>query len=324
MTEPGAQLEGPPDRGAGAAPSTRVRSAAARGRAQVLAATFFWGTSATLARFVFRDRHVSPLAAVELRLVFASVLLGLWLATAPRAERIARRDWGYFLVLGLIGLAAVQGSYYYSISVLGVGLAILIQYLAPSLLVMWDMMRGVRVGPGTILAVIGALAGTALLLGDLDRTRIHATPIQWAVSFSAAFSFAFYIAWSKRGLARYEPRTVLFATFCIAAVFWAIITPPWRIVAAHFSAEVWIYFVLLGIFSTLVPFLLFNSGLRHLSATEAGILSTFEPVVAVISAAVFLGEGLRPLQCLGAFLVLLAAVLSSQAATADSSQRRPE
>src|SRR5438093_13718665 len=97
----------------------------------VLGAAFFWGTSATLARLVFRDRHVPPLTVVELRLVLAAIILGSWLAWRhPEQLHVARKDWAYFGILSVFGLAAVQGSYYYSISVLGVGLAILIQYLA--------------------------------------------------------------------------------------------------------------------------------------------------------------------------------------------------
>jgi inner membrane transporter RhtA len=90
-----------------------------------------------------------------------------------------------------------------------------------------------------------------------------------------------------------------------------VVTPPWRIAAAGYGADLWLMFAALGVFSTLVPFFLFNTGLHRLSAAEAGIIASLEPVVAVISAAVFLGEGLRALQWLGALLVLLAASLAS-------------
>src|SRR5687767_11983599 len=104
----------------------------------VFAAALLWGTSATLARFVFRDHQVPALTVVELRLAIASILLWPWLALRrPAALRIARADWPYFLILGLFGVAAVQGTYYYSISRLGVGLSILIQYLAPALIVLY-------------------------------------------------------------------------------------------------------------------------------------------------------------------------------------------
>jgi drug/metabolite transporter (DMT)-like permease len=285
----------------------------AAGRWLVFLATCFWGTTATLARSVFRDHGVPPFTVVELRLVFAAVLLLAWLATRQRsALRVARADLGYFVILGLFGVAAVQGSYYYSIARLGVGLAILLQYVAPSLIVLWDLARGRRPAPAMIAAVCLALAGTALLVNGVDPRTLRASPFDWAIGMSSALIFAFYVVFSKRGLARYAPETVLFYTFSIAAVFWAIVTPPWRIIAAGYPAGLWLRFALLGIFSTLVPFRCFYAGLKRLPATEAAVISTSEPVVAIAAAAIFLGESLRPLQLAGAAMVIGAAVLASR------------
>lgn len=280
------------------------------GRWLVAGAAFFWGTSATLARMMFRDLKVPALTVVELRLLIACLVLGPWLAlTRPAALRIRREDIAYILILGLIGVATVQGSYYYSISVLGVGLSILLQYAAPSLLVIYELARGHRVHATTLIAVAGALIGTALLVGQAIGT-VHARPWQWAVALSSAGWFAFYIVYSKRGLARYAPETVLFYTFLIAGLTWAIVTPPIQILRAGYDAHVWWLFVAMGVFSTLVPFRLFYAGLRKMPATEAGIVATLEPVIASTSAALLLNEGLRPLQWLGAALVLTAAVLA--------------
>src|SRR5689334_14204335 len=97
------------------------RKSAATGRWLVFAATVFWASTATLARFVFRDRGVPPLTVVELRLTIAAACLFAWMLVARRGSlRIQARDIGYFVVLGLFGVAAVQGSYYFSISKLGV------------------------------------------------------------------------------------------------------------------------------------------------------------------------------------------------------------
>ncbi len=298
------------------APNGRPRSTshahAARGRWLVFAATFFWGTSATLARFMFRDRHVPPFTAVELRLAISILLLGPWLLwRRPASLRIRRADWGYVLVLGLFGVTAIQCSYYYSVAVLGVGLAILIQYLAPTLIVLYDALRGVRVGAPTVAALAGALAGTALLVGHVSPVAAGARPIQWAISFSSAFFFAFYVVFSKRALERYAPLTVLLYTFSIAFTVLAFVTPPWKILAAGYDRDTWLLFLLLGVFSALVPFALFYTGLRHLAPAQAGILATLEPVVAVASSALLLGEGLTGLQWLGAALVLVAATLAS-------------
>lgn len=290
----------------------------AGGRWLVIAAACFWGTSATLARFVFRDHHVPVLTVVELRLGLSALLLGAWLVwKRPEALRIERRDWAYFVALAVFGLAAVQGSYYYSISVIGVGLGILIQYLAPSLLVAVGMVRGTRVSKGTLAAVATALAGTALLVGGIDPAAYRATPLQWAISFSTAPAFAIFIGYSKRGLRRYAPETVLFYTLCFATLAWAIVTPPWRIAGAGYSAELWGLFIALALTSTLIPFMCFNAGLKRMSAIEVGVLSTVEPVVAVATAALFLGETLLPLQNLGAVLVLCASILAARESTPD-------
>jgi drug/metabolite transporter (DMT)-like permease len=291
----------------------------------VFAAATLWGTSATLARYVFRDHHVPALTVVELRLLIACLLLLPWLLwRQPQALRVVPTDWRYFMTLGLFGVAAVQGTYYYSISRLGVGLSILIQYLAPALIVLYEMVRGRAPSSRTWLAVIAAVLGTGLLVGGVDRSALHARPLDWACGFGSAFAFAFYIVFSKRGLGRYHPATVLFYTFAIAGIFWSIVTPPWKILAAHYDAELWLLFLAIGICSTLLPFALFYGGLRRLRAEETGILATLEPVIAVVSAALFLGEGLGWIQMSGAFLVLCATLLASLQApqeTALSAER---
>jgi drug/metabolite transporter (DMT)-like permease len=280
----------------------------------VFLATLCWGTTATLARSVFRDGGVPAQTVVELRLVIAVSLLVAWLLMRDRAAlRIRRTDAAAFLVLGLFGVAAVQGTYYYSIAKLGVGLAILLQYVAPSLIVLWEISRGQKPSPAMVTAVLLALAGTALLVSGVDRSHVHASTLDWAVGASSSVIFAFYVLASKRLVSRYQPETVLVYTFAIAAIFWACITPPWRIVAAHYPASMWVRFATLGVFSTLVPFRCFYAGLRRLPAAEAGVIATAEPVVAILSAFAFLGEGLRPGQMLGAAGVIVAAVLASRA-----------
>ena len=68
---------------------------------------------------------------------------------------------------------------------------------------------------------------------------------------------------------------------------------------------------MLAIISALAPFSCFYAGLRRLSAAEAGIFATLEPVIAVLTAWIALGEGLSAMQWVGAMLVLVAALLAT-------------
>jgi len=284
----------------------------------VFGANLLWGLTATLARHLFRDQDISVFTVVELRLLLSALMLGGVLAIhRPSALVIDRKDWGYFLSLGLLGLAAVQGSYYYAISVLGVGLGILIQYIAPSLIVLYEWMRGTKPSTRTVVALLAATAGIALLVGDKHPLAANARGFDWVVAFSTAFFFAYFILRSKRGLQRYRPETVLFYSSLIAGVAWAVVEPPWKIVAAGHDASVWGLFFVLAVFSTLVPFWLFFAGLERMPASRVGIIATLEPVVAVMSSAFFLGEGLKPLQTVGAGMVLTASVLARNPAPTE-------
>ncbi|MFI5371781.1 MAG: EamA family transporter [Candidatus Eisenbacteria bacterium] len=292
--------------------TTHGRAHAAQGRWLVFGAAALWGTSATLARFVFHERQVSPFVVVELRLTFAVAVLGPLLYFARRdALRVRREDWGYIVTLALCGVATVQGSYYYTISRLGVGLAILLQYLAPAIIVAWGVLRGRPASIRTVASVAAAVAGTALLVRGIHPAAAGSRPLDWAVGFASAFFFAFYVVFSKRGLGRYRPETVLFWTFAIAGLFWACVTPPWRILAAHYDPSLWLMFFTLGMFSTLVPFTLFYRGLDRMPAAEASVVATLEPVVALLSAWLFLGEALTLRQWFGAALVLAASLLAT-------------
>src|SRR5215468_1333389 len=104
----------------------------AAGYAYVAGATLFWGTSACLARFLFKQ-GVPALVVVEVRLAVASLALGVWMLLFRRGDLAVPRGAWRWLFLVVLGVATVQASYYTTVSLVGVGLAILLQYLAPAL-----------------------------------------------------------------------------------------------------------------------------------------------------------------------------------------------
>ncbi|MDF7041568.1 DMT family transporter, partial [Escherichia coli] len=56
--------------------------------------------------------------------------------------------------------------------------------------------------------------------------------------------------------------------------------------------------------STVVAILTFFAGLQKLGAAQASMLSTLEPVVTVLFAALLLGESIAPMQMAGGALIL--------------------
>jgi drug/metabolite transporter (DMT)-like permease len=273
-----------------------------------------WGTSATLARWTMKH-DVPPLVVVELRLAISVVLLALGFALfRPRLFRIGRADAVPLVVLGTCGIAAVQGTYYTNVNLVGVGLAILLQYLAPTLVVAWEaLVEHRRPRPIELASLVAATAGVALLVLADDAALARANPLGVAIGLASAVFFAFYIVYAKRLVARLSPWTVLFYGFLVAALFWMVAEPPWRIAGAHYSGELWGLFLAIALGSALVPFALFYAGLARMAASRAGIVALLEPIVAIGSSALFLHEGLSVSQSLGAVLILLGVGLAARA-----------
>ena len=73
----------------------------------------------------------------------------------------------------------------------------------------------------------------------------------------------------------------------------------------------WIAIFAIALVSTVLPIVTFFAGLSRIGPTRASTISTFEPVVTVILAALILGESINALQLLGGFLILAAAVICS-------------
>jgi drug/metabolite transporter (DMT)-like permease len=125
----------------------------------------------------------------------------------------------------------------------------------------------------------------------------------------ASFSFAFYNVGGHGILARHDRWRVLVWTLTSAAVFWLIVNPPWKVVAAHYAPAQWGFLFVFSMISVLGSFSLYFLGLQHLEPTRAIIASCLEPVFSILLAAALLGEGVRRIQTLGIVLVLSAIVI---------------
>ncbi|MFL5677044.1 MAG: EamA family transporter, partial [Chloroflexota bacterium] len=76
--------------------------------------------------------------------------------------------------------------------------------------------------------------------------------------------------------------------------------------------------VFTGLFAAAIPSIMFLTGIRLIGGTRAGILMLFEPVVGVVLAALLLDERLAPIQVVGGFAILAAALVLQRSAVGAS------
>ena len=293
----------------------------ARGYFYIGIAAFWWGIAATLGRAAFTGRllpkgealpPIDPLILSQSRVAFSFLVLlvALLISRGWRRIQLPVADVGRMLVLGVLGVAASNYFYYLAIQRTNVGTAIILQYTAPVWVLLYTVARGQqRATAQRISAVVLALAGIALVLGILSGKGLRLDAIGVGAALLAAFSFAFYNLAGHSVLARHDRWTVLLYAVFSAFLFWTVVNPPWRIVAAHYSSAQWLFLLVFSLVSVMAPFSFYFAGLQHLEPTRAIIVSCLEPVFSILIAAIVLGELMRPMQALGIVLVLVATVV---------------
>ncbi len=274
-------------------------------------AAVLWGFSGVVTSYLLRHRQMRPDELLVFRTGFASLILLAWLAmTAKHLIRIRRTDLPYFALLGAIGLVANQGFYYLALTMVSVGYALMLQYLAPVFLMIYGVASKTEaMSWGKAVAAILALGGCALMMlgqpGGLGKVSWVGT----VCALGSGVGFAFYTAFGKHGLRRYDSRTMMTYAFLSAALMWLIIRPPWKIAWSSYDLSTWAFFLYLGAIATVLPFALYLASLKYLEASRTSLTSILEPVFAAVVAWVWLGQALWPLQIAGGVAVLVGVVM---------------
>jgi drug/metabolite transporter (DMT)-like permease len=307
-----------------------------KGYALATLAALCWATGGLTAKWLFTPLTsataawpfpplgiaIDPLDLSAARALAAAVLIMAYLAIADRgALRVKPRDLPFLAVFGVFGLAAVHFTYFKTLSLTGVATAILLEYLAPILVLSFSVVF-LRERPSWRLpvAVLLSVAGCALVAGVMGGgVRISAAGLAWGLT--SAFFFALYTLLGKYAAGRYGPWTLLAYGLVAATLFWFAYLGPVRILGVFTDARAAWAVLFVAIVSTVIPGA-FLVGLHHIQATEASITSTLEPAVAGIGAYFAFGETLSPLQLFGGALVL-GAILLVQLQSAPPEQLPP-
>ena len=248
---------------------------------------------------------------VQLRGTLSCAALLLWLLLRnPGLLMVKRRDIPFFMVLGILGMAAVQFTYLYSISKIHVSLAILLEYLAPSFIAVYTVVvLRERLSRATLLAVLGTTVGCYLAVGAYSMNLLAMNGPGIAVGVCSGVAFAWYAVQSERGMRRYPPWTVLFQSILYAALFWNLVLPPFQAFRHPYSLVEWAGIGYIAVFGTVVPYGLYTTGISLIRSSRAVVTATLEPIVAGIISWFAFGESLEPVQMAGGALVVVSVVL---------------
>jgi drug/metabolite transporter (DMT)-like permease len=211
------------------------------GLAFAVASALSFGMSGPLGKALMHAGW-TPTAAVTARLVGGALVLAIvatvvhrnWLREAFTYRRTV-------LFYGVIPIAGAQLCYYNAVAHMSVGVALLLEYLSPVLVVGW-LWATTRHRPGnlTLAGVAMAIGGIMLVLNVFAGSHVDVVGVFWALAWLvpaialAVVPTALAYTLGIMGIARLRPRfaSLVGLTEVMAAVLWA-----WLLVGEAITAS---------------------------------------------------------------------------------------
>src|SRR3954469_19045892 len=256
---------------------------------------------------------VDPLTLTTTRVTGTFLLLLVVAAVFRRdALRPPRGRLGLLLVVhGLVGVAALQWTYFVAIDRLPVGMALLLEYQAPILVALWArFLQHEQVRPrlwmGLALAWGGLAAATGIWRGlSLDLVGILG-------GAGAAVCFAAYFLIGEHGVARLDPMRVILWSFLCATIGLNAVHPVSALplsllddrvtllgrLAGH-TAPLWAVLAWIVVVGTVLPFGVELMALGHLRATTVTMVAMLEPIGVSALGWVWFAESLDAVAVIG-------------------------
>ncbi len=287
-----------------------------------------FGMSGPLAKALM-EAGWSPTAAVAARLAGGAVVMALFAtAVKPGWVREALQHRRTVLVYGLIPIAGAQLCYYNAVAHLSVGVALLLEYTSPILVVgwLWVMTRR-RPSHLTLVGVAIAISGMMLVLNVFKGAHINLAGVGWGLA--AAVCAACYFLMSDRVSADgtgLSPITLAAGGLVVAASTIALLgmsglmpltfTANDTVIAGWTTS--WVVPVIgMGVIATAIAYSLGIAGISRLRPRFASLIGLSEVMFAVLAAWILVGQAVTATQAIGGLVVLLGLVLARQGDRTD-------
>jgi drug/metabolite transporter (DMT)-like permease len=279
--------------------------------AVIAAATF--GSSGALVKPLL-EAGWSPAAAVTVRALVGGVVLAPVAIVALRGRWAALwRSRNRVLAMGLIGVAGTQLLYFAAIQRIPVGTGVLIEYMAPLLLVAVAWARTRRVPKAVVLiGSVVALVGLVLVVSPGGSAGVDALGLTFALAAMVGCAIYYVVAAQPNdGL----PPVALAATgLVVGGIALGLVgltgLVPFTATFGEVdmfggSAPWWLPLLIVGIVSTAIAYATSITASEMLGSRLASFVGLLEVVAATFYAWLLLGEELTIPQLLGGVLILI-------------------
>ena len=288
----------------------KIKNNRKKGILLAVSATVFWGFSGNITQYMFQISDVDAFTIVALRLLISGLILTLFALLSGYKTKFleifknkdAQKDIIIFTVFGMIG---TQLTFFSAIENSNAAVATLLQFLSPLFIIFYYIFRKKQL-PSKIevFSTILALMGTFLIItnGSTKGLSVSIAGFVWGIL--SALAATFYMIFAKK-LFVWPSRVTVGLSMFLGGILLFIILPNKNFIHYFDDTRVLIAFAFNIIFGIVLAFYFLIESLRYISEKEASILSSCEPLTALLVAIVFVNTPFGLYQIVGSALILI-------------------
>ncbi len=273
-----------------------------------------WGFSGACGQFLFDNKSVTSNWLVPIRLLTAGTAVLLYLLLRDPKKVFEpwknRKDAIDFVIFSIFGMTLCQYSYFRAIQHSNAGVATVLQYTGPALILLYVCFRSRRRPRAyEIAALILSLSGTFILAthGDISTMALSGQAIFWGAM--ASLTLAIYSVQPERIIGKYGPLLPVGWAMFLGGIVMNVVFRPWTAVGVIVDVQTILALAGVVLFGTIIAFSLYLQGMDLIGPTDAAMISCVEPIAAVLFSFFWLGESFLPIDFFGMALTI-GAVLS--------------
>lgn len=278
---------------------------------QVVAASVIYGFAGIFFLFI---KNMAEGPVVFYQLLFGFLALAVYMAATGKLSGIKLRGKRKALILLGIWHAGVMLSYYTAVSFTNISMSVLLLYTAPLyVLLIAPVFLKEKPGKKSLAALIISLVGVVIVVGPenlvLSQKALESGYLLGVLmGLFAGFFYACITVTSRYLRDEYSGLEQLFISTGVTLVF---LLPFVRQASTASLIENMPVLLFLGVMITSLGSILYFTGLVHVKAQNASIMSLLEPVSAIFFAYIILKDPVSVETLLGCFLILSSSLLVS-------------
>ena len=275
-----------------------------------------WGLSGVLGEYLLNISRIDPVWIIANRLFFSGIamVVMLFLKDKHNLMRVFSNkiDILKLLNFSFFGLLICQGTFFLTIKYTNAGMATVIQYIGPVIIMLYYCIIGRRWPlPREVIAIVVSLFGTVLIATHFDFSKLNISTLGLFWGLLSAFGLASYNIFSISLTTKYGVMPIMAWGLLIAGVVVYFATGS-NYIPDNFKLIDFICMSGVVIIGTILSFSLYLEGVRLIGAVTGSIIGCFEPIAAIIFSFLLLGTTFGTIDLIGAAFILSAVIVLSK------------